>query len=209
MTFGSAANLHQARESIPFAPPAFPLTSADLSVRPPEAAPLHERQRKIHRADAHVDAAAIAPAQLEKILTSPAAGLTSACRCARSRSQTPTGDTPNPPVMVYDCSGPYTDPAVKIDIRKGPAPCVPPGSPSAAVLEELPDLSSYGRQPSTRNSPACADLGRKPRRALDDHRPQLPHVKINANIGNSPSPRPSREEVEKMTWAIRWGRATR
>ena len=25
----------------------------------------------------------------------------------------------NPPIYVYDCSGPYTDPAVKIDIRSG------------------------------------------------------------------------------------------
>src|SRR5688572_3820396 len=31
-----------------------------------------------------------------------------------------TGD--NPPIAVYDTSGPYTDPAVKIDIRKGLAP---------------------------------------------------------------------------------------
>mgnify|MGYP000566004521 CR=1 FL=1 len=26
---------------------------------------------------------------------------------------------PNPPIFVYDCSGPYTDPSAKIDIRKG------------------------------------------------------------------------------------------
>ena len=28
----------------------------------------------------------------------------------------------NPPVTVYDTSGPYTDPAVKVDIRRGLAP---------------------------------------------------------------------------------------
>jgi phosphomethylpyrimidine synthase len=28
----------------------------------------------------------------------------------------------NPPIAVYDTSGPYTDPAAKIDIRKGLAP---------------------------------------------------------------------------------------
>jgi phosphomethylpyrimidine synthase len=28
----------------------------------------------------------------------------------------------NPPLSVYDTSGPYTDPAVKIDIRSGLAP---------------------------------------------------------------------------------------
>jgi phosphomethylpyrimidine synthase len=32
------------------------------------------------------------------------------------------GAEPNPPVFVYDTSGPYTDPAANIDIRKGLAP---------------------------------------------------------------------------------------
>ena len=38
-----------------------------------------------------------------------------------SLSDTPSafGAEKNPPVMVYDTSGPYTDPAVKIDIRNG------------------------------------------------------------------------------------------
>src|SRR6185503_10279892 len=41
-----------------------------------------------------------------------------------SQTDTPAafGAEPNPPVFVYDCSGPYTDPAVKIDIRSGLAP---------------------------------------------------------------------------------------
>jgi phosphomethylpyrimidine synthase len=34
------------------------------------------------------------------------------------------------------------------------------------------------------------------------------HVKINANIGNSAVTSSIREEVEKMTWAIRWGADT-
>jgi len=39
-------------------------------------------------------------------------------------SDTPTafGGEKNPPIFVYDCSGPYTDPAVKIDVRSGLAP---------------------------------------------------------------------------------------
>jgi len=41
----------------------------------------------------------------------------------REISLTPThtasGDEPNPPVTVYDTSGPYTDPSVAIDLRKG------------------------------------------------------------------------------------------
>ena len=38
-----------------------------------------------------------------------------------SQSDTPAsmGAETNPPIYVYDCSGPYTDPAVKIDIRSG------------------------------------------------------------------------------------------
>ena len=38
-----------------------------------------------------------------------------------TQSDTPAsfGAEPNPPVFVYDCSGPYTDPSAKIDIRSG------------------------------------------------------------------------------------------
>jgi phosphomethylpyrimidine synthase len=41
-----------------------------------------------------------------------------------SQADTPGmfGGEKNPPVFVYDCSGPYSDPAVKIDIRSGLAP---------------------------------------------------------------------------------------
>ena len=38
-----------------------------------------------------------------------------------SQSETPTnmGGEKNPPIYVYDCSGPYTDPEAKIDLRQG------------------------------------------------------------------------------------------
>jgi phosphomethylpyrimidine synthase len=41
-----------------------------------------------------------------------------------TQSDTPTtsGIEKNPPLTVYDTSGPYTDPAVRIDIRSGLAP---------------------------------------------------------------------------------------
>ena len=41
-----------------------------------------------------------------------------------SQADTPTmfGGEENPPVFVYDCSGPYTDAEAKIDIRSGLAP---------------------------------------------------------------------------------------
>ena len=44
----------------------------------------------------------------------------------REVEQTPTplahGEEANPPIPVYDTSGPYTDPAAKIDLLKGLAP---------------------------------------------------------------------------------------
>ena len=38
-----------------------------------------------------------------------------------AQADTPTlfGGEQNPPVFVYDCSGSFTDPAAKIDIRRG------------------------------------------------------------------------------------------
>src|SRR5882757_878031 len=52
-----------------------------------------------------------------------------------SQSETPAafGAEANPPVYVYDTSGPYTDPDAKIDIRSGLAPL------RAAWIEERGD----------------------------------------------------------------------
>ncbi len=66
-----------------------------------------------------------------------------------SQSDTPDamGFEPNPPVFVYDCSGPYTDPTAQIDIRKGLE------SVRSAWIEERGDTdalsqpsSGYGRE---------------------------------------------------------------
>ncbi len=66
---------------------------------------------KLIAAKAHVDEGAIAPCRrvLAQHSMSRARAPTSACRCARS----PQADTPafsgaekNPPIFVYDCSGP-------------------------------------------------------------------------------------------------------
>ena len=52
----------------------------------------------------------------------------------------------NPPVAVYDTSGPYTDPAIAIDVRKGVAPLRRPWIDARGDAEELPSISShYGR----------------------------------------------------------------
>ena len=87
-----------------------------------------------------------------------------------SLSDTPSafGAEKNPPVMVYDTSGPYTDPNVKIDIRNG-LPAL-----RAKWIEERNDTEQLDGPSSTfgverQNDPALADmrfnLSRKPRRA--------------------------------------------
>ncbi len=212
-------------------------------------------------------------------------------------ADTPTsfGGEKNPPVIVYDTSGPYTDPAVRIDVRQG-LPAVREGWVlERGDVERLDGLSSaFGRQ--RERDIATADLRfglqRQPLRARaganvtqmhyarrgiitpemeyvairenlrreaqlealagqDLMRHQHPGmsfgasipkaitpefvrdeiargraiipaninhtelepmiigrnflVKINANIGNSALGSSIEEEVEKMTWAIRWG----
>jgi len=208
-----------------------------------------------------------------------------------TQDETPAsmGAEVNPPVYVYDCSGPYTDPAVKIDIRSGLAEMRAGWIAERDDTEALPHLTSeYGRQ--RLNDPALADmrfnLQHTPRKAkagknvtqmhyarqgiitpemeyiairenqkvdgmsemmLKQHAGEnfgkampkkitpefvraevaagravittnINHpesepmiigrnflVKINANIGNSALGSSIQEEVEKMTWAIRWG----
>ncbi len=192
----------------------------------------------------------------------------------------------NPPVFVYDTSGPYTDPEARIDIQKG----LPPlrekwilGRTDSQVLDG--PTSEYGRKRLA--DPKLAELRfelkRKPRRGQcvtqmhyarkgivtpemefiavrenqrmlqgleTQHRGEsfgasiprevtpefvrsevargraiipanLNHpetepmiigrnflVKINCNIGNSAVTSSIGEEVDKMTWAIRWGADT-
>ncbi|WP_433595732.1 phosphomethylpyrimidine synthase ThiC [Lysinibacillus xylanilyticus] len=177
------------------------------------------------------------------------------------------GEEENAPVRVYDTSGPYTDPAYKVDITKG-LPTL-----RSAWIKERGDVEEYeGRtiKPEDNgfrkaddprmNENVFPDLSRKPLRAkkgknvtqlhyarkgiitpemefvairenMDPEfvrseiaagRAILPsninhpeaepmiigrnfHVKINANIGNSAVSSSIAEEVEKMTWATRWG----
>jgi len=177
------------------------------------------------------------------------------------------GEEENAPVRVYDTSGPYTDPAHKVDITKG-LPAL-----RSTWIRERDDVEEYeGRtikpedngfrnaeDPRMKEN-VFPDLSRKPLRAkkgknvtqlhyarkgiitpemefvairenMDPEfvrseiaagRAILPsninhpeaepmiigrnfHVKINANIGNSAVSSSIAEEVEKMTWATRWG----
>jgi phosphomethylpyrimidine synthase len=239
-------------------------------------------------ARAHVDEAAIQPLPNSKKIY--VTGSRPDLRVPmREISQSPTEDEKNPPIYVYDCSGPYTDPAVKIDIRKG-LPALRAGwIAERNDTEELPGLSSdYGRarEADAEIAGLRFDLKRKPLRAkagmnvtqmhyarrgiitpemefvairenqrLDllpevirrqhkgenfgaaipkeitpefvrsevargraiipaniNHPEAEPMIigrnfltKINCNIGNSPIVSSIQEEVDKMTWAIRWG----
>jgi len=55
--------------------------------------------------------------------------------------------TPNEPVVVYDTSGPYTDPNIEIDVKKGIAPIRKEWIMSRGDVEELDQITSeYGNQ---------------------------------------------------------------
>jgi phosphomethylpyrimidine synthase len=238
--------------------------------------------------EAHVDAAAIAPLPNSKKVY--VTGSRPDLRVPmREITQTPTAGVPNPAVTVYDCSGPYTDPLVTVDIRKG-LPALRAGwIAERGDTEELAGLSSdYGRARETdaELTGLRFDLKRPPRRALQgknvtqmhyarqgivtpemefvairenqklaglsadllfQHAGQsfgaaIPQVitpefvrdevargraiipnninhpesepmiigrnfltTINCNLGNSPIVSSIQEEVDKMTWSIRWG----
>jgi phosphomethylpyrimidine synthase len=245
---------------------------------------------------AHVDEAAIKP--LPKSRKVYVQGSRADIRVPmREISQSDThagiGAEANPPIFVYDTSGPYTDPEVKIDIRSGLPPLrekwieernnteILSGPASAYGRQRLADPKlaemrfglkrqprcaraganvtqmHYARQGiitpemefiAIRENQRCEHLSNQQRELLCREHPGhdfgafLPRhitpefvrdevargraiipvninhpesepmiigrnflVKINANIGNSALGSSIQEEVEKMTWAIRWG----
>ena len=123
-------------------------------------------------AQARVDHAAIAPLpQSRKIYVQGTLPDVRVPMRQIAQSDTPTsfGGEKNPPIFVYDCSGPYTDPTVNIDIRSG-LPAL-----RATWIEERNDTdtlpaptSAYGR--ARADDPALTalrfpGLTRAPRRA--------------------------------------------
>jgi phosphomethylpyrimidine synthase len=264
---------------------------------------------KFLAATAHVDDAAVRPLPNSRkvYVTGSRPDLRVPMR-EIAQADTPTlfGGEKNPPIFVYDCSGPYTDPAAKVDIRSG-LPALRQGwIEERRDTEVLPGPSSrYGleRLNDARLAELRFDLKRAPRRAkrganvtqmhyarrgivtpemefvairenlerekyleslraggktgekmlellAKQHRGEsfgaaIPEritpefvrdevargraiipsninhpesepmiigrnflVKVNANIGNSAVSSGIGEEVEKMTWAIRWGADT-
>ena len=178
-----------------------------------------------------------------------------------------TGDR----VVLYDTSGPYTDPDVVIDVRRGLPPL------RARWIDERGDTETYPGRPvrpidngyrdgdprAARNLDSVFTATRPPRRAKPGRRVTQMHyarqgiitpemefvalregvppefvrdeiargravlpanvnhpesepmiigrnflVKVNANIGNSAVASSIEDEVEKMTWATRWGADT-
>jgi phosphomethylpyrimidine synthase len=210
----------------------------------------------------------------------------------QSETSASFGAESNPPITVYDTSGPYTDPTVKIDIRSGLNAVRAGWIAERADTEELTGPTSHfgvDRLNDPKLTELRFNLHRRPRRSrsgsnvtqmhyarrgivtpemefiairenqrteglpdvLRRQHPgqsfgaQLPPlitpefvrdevargraiipaninhpetepmiigrnflVKINANIGNSAVTSSIGEEVEKMTWAIRWGADT-
>ena len=117
---------------------------------------------KFLAATAHVDDAAVKPLpSSEKVyVTGSRADLRVPMR-AISQSEG------NPTIMVYDTSGPYTDPQARIDIRKGLAPLREKWIEERGDSELLEGpTSEYGR--GRLDDPKLAelrfDLKRKPRR---------------------------------------------
>ncbi len=89
-----------------------------------------------------------------------------------TRSANGGPETANPSVLLYDTSGPYTDPEVTIDTRQGVAPLRRAWILGRQDAEELPDVSSeFGRQRAA--DPKLADLRfqhtRRPLRAKPGH----------------------------------------
>jgi len=79
----------------------------------------------------------------------------------------------NPPVLVYDTSGAYTDPAVEIDVRQGLEPIRRPWIQARGDVEELDNVSSsYGRERAAnpRLDHVRFTAGRRPLRAKADSR---------------------------------------
>jgi len=126
---------------------------------------------KFIASSAHVDEAAIQP--LPRSRKVYVEGTRPGVRVPmREISQTDTpaafGAEKNPPVFVYDTSGPYTDPSVRIDIRSGLAGL------RARWIEERGDTvlldgptSAYGRErlADSKLAELRFDLKRQPRRA--------------------------------------------
>ena len=126
---------------------------------------------KFLESTAHVDEAAVQPLpNSRKIYVEGSRADIRVPMREISQSDTPTGmgGEKNPPIFVYDTSGPYTDPKVKIDIRSGLAPLRERWITERNDTEQLASITSqYGL--TRLHDPKLAEmrfnLKRHPRRA--------------------------------------------
>ena len=126
---------------------------------------------KFYARDAHVDSAAVTPLpNSRKIYVEGSRADIRVPMREIAQSDTPAsfGAEKNPPIVVYDTSGPYTDPAATIDIRKGLPALRAPWIAERGDTVALDGLTSaYGR--ARLADPELAglrfELHRKPRRA--------------------------------------------
>ena len=121
--------------------------------------------------DAKVDAAAVAPLPASRkihVVGSRPDVRVPMREIAQSDTPASFGAEVNPPLAVYDTSGPYTDPTVDIDIRSGLPPLRARWIEERGDSAELDGLTSaYGRARLADAELAGMrfDLHRKPRRA--------------------------------------------
>ncbi len=133
--------------------------------------PQSTKPAKFLESTAHVDEAAVQPLpNSRKIYVDGSRPDIRVPMREISQSDTPTGmgGEKNPPIFVYDTSGPYTDPKVKIDIRSGLAPLREKWITERNDTEMLPSITSqYGL--ARLHDPKLAEmrfnLKRHPRRA--------------------------------------------
>src|SRR6185295_18348587 len=104
---------------------------------------------KFYARDAHVDTAAVAPLPNSRkiYVEGSRPGLRVPMReIAQSDTPASFGAEKNPPIVVYDTSGPYTDPTATIDIRRGLPALRAEWIAERGDTVELDGLtSSYGR----------------------------------------------------------------
>ncbi|MCL2310382.1 MAG: phosphomethylpyrimidine synthase ThiC [Proteobacteria bacterium] len=119
----------------------------------------------------HIDAATIAPlpASRKIYVTGSRADIRVPMReIAQADTPAANGNEKNPPIFVYDCSGPYTDPHANIDIRSGLAPLRAAWITERGDTEQLIAADSVdGRQRSvdTVSDTPHFNAQHKPRRA--------------------------------------------
>ncbi len=90
---------------------------------------------------------------------------------SQADTTTRNGPEPNPPIYLYDTSGPYSDPQAAIDLRHGLSETRTPWILERDDTEQLPELTSaYGRRQAS--DPALSHIRfprkRPPRRARAD-----------------------------------------